>query len=136
MKKVYTIDGSSVKMEDYKKTSKNSGNTTCEFYMHHDEDTGMLVKRIIFKEGSVTPWHYHHCAHGIYVLSGTLVTDQGSFGKDSFVWWEEGTRGYHGAEVGDCEGVFITNKPFDIVYLEQEELLPEEDLKYVIHHPE
>ncbi len=136
MKKVYTIDGAQVNMNDYEKRSLNSGNVTCEFYMHHDEENGMMVKRIIFRPGNITPWHYHHCGHGMYVLRGTLYTDQGAFGKDSFVWWEEGTRGYHGAKDEEVEAVFITNKPFDIVYLEEQELTPDEDVEYVIHRPE
>jgi quercetin dioxygenase-like cupin family protein len=43
-----------------------------------DPDTGMEVFKAIYKAGSMNRWHTHPCAHGIYVLEGTLVTHQGS----------------------------------------------------------
>jgi anti-sigma factor ChrR (cupin superfamily) len=34
--------------------------------------------------------HRHNCAHGIYVLEGTLKTHAGPFRPGSFVWFPEG----------------------------------------------
>lgn len=83
----------------------------------NDDDTGMLVKYAVYFAGTVTPEHTHHCAHGMYVVSGTLHTSFGDYGPGSFVWFPEGIAAFHGAgEKEDAECVFITNKPFDIIY--------------------
>jgi anti-sigma factor ChrR (cupin superfamily) len=85
-----------------------------------DPDTGMQVLKLIYRAGFTNPWHTHPCAHGIYVLSGTLSTHQGDFGAGSFVWFPEGGIMQHGAtDDGDCTFLFITNKPFDIHYPDQ-----------------
>ena len=63
------------------------------------------------------PWRTHPCAHGIYVLEGTLTTHQSEYGPGSFVWFPEGGKMQHGASVdGDATLLFFTNKPFDIHY--------------------
>ena len=43
-----------------------------------DPDTGMQVLKLIYRAGFTNPWHTHPCAHGIYVLEGTLKTHQGN----------------------------------------------------------
>jgi quercetin dioxygenase-like cupin family protein len=86
-----------------------------------DPDTGMQVFKITYEAGWVNPWHRHPCAHGIYVLDGSLVTHQGTFGTGSFVWFPEGGIMEHGATAdGDCTFLFITNKPFDIEYVDKD----------------
>ena len=82
-----------------------------------DPDTGMTAQLIKYEAGFINPWHTHNCAHGIYVLSGTLRTHKGEFPAGSFVWLPEGMTMYHGAtEEQDAVILFITNKPFDIHY--------------------
>lgn len=82
-----------------------------------DPDTGMEVSKVVYKAGFTNPEHYHHCAHGMYVLEGTLFTHQGEYPAGSFVWFPEGGSMYHGATAErDCVFLFITNKPFDINY--------------------
>ena len=82
-----------------------------------DPDTGMSCQVIRYKAGFINPWHTHNCAHGMYVLSGTLRTHKGEFPAGSFLWLPEGMEMYHGAtEEADCDVLFITNKPFDIRY--------------------
>jgi quercetin dioxygenase-like cupin family protein len=82
-----------------------------------DPDTGMQVLKLIYRAGFTNPWHTHPCAHGIYVLDGTLETHGGTFGAGSFVWFPEGGIMEHGAgKDSDCTFLFITNKPFDIHY--------------------
>lgn len=82
-----------------------------------DPDTGMEVMKLIYRAGFTNPWHTHNCAHGIYVLDGTLTTHRGSYGPGSFVWFPEGGSMHHGASAEkDCTMLFITNKPFDIHY--------------------
>jgi anti-sigma factor ChrR (cupin superfamily) len=86
-----------------------------------DPDTGMQVLKIIYRAGWTNPWHSHSCAHGIYVLEGSLTTHQGTYGPGSFVWFPEGGIMEHGASAdGDCTFLFITNKPFDIHYVDKE----------------
>ena len=86
-----------------------------------DPDTGMFVRYYCYHAGTVTPLHTHPCSHGMFVLSGTLVTNKGSFGPGSFVWFEEGCEATHGAsDEEDLIALFITNKPFDIHYVDQE----------------
>jgi quercetin dioxygenase-like cupin family protein len=82
-----------------------------------DPDTGMSCMLLRYDAGFIKPWHTHDCAHGMFVLSGTLRTHEGDFGPGSFVWFPEGMTMYHGAtEDSDCLLLFITNKPFTIRY--------------------
>ena len=104
---------------EYEHVSRNTGNLTYEQYLVNDEETGMYVKFIRYPKGTVTPKHDHACAHGMYVLAGTLVTDNGSYPPGSFVWFPEGDIMMHGAsDDADCDCIFITNKTFTINYLD------------------
>lgn len=83
-----------------------------------DPDTGMEIKMVRYPAGFTNPLHTHHCAHGMYVLKGTLKTHEGSYGPGSFLWFPEGMAMEHGTTAeGDVVILFITNKPFDIHYL-------------------
>jgi ChrR Cupin-like domain len=46
-----------------------------------------MVVKMVYRAGFINPWHSHSCAHGIYVLEGTLDTHQGQFPAGSFVWF-------------------------------------------------
>ena len=82
-----------------------------------DPETGMEIRLVRYPAGVINPQHTHPCAHGMYVLEGTLVTHQGSFGPGSFVWFPEGEVMEHGASAdGDVTVLFVTNKPFRIDY--------------------
>jgi quercetin dioxygenase-like cupin family protein len=82
-----------------------------------DPDTGMSVQMIRYDAGFMNPKHRHNCAHGIFVLEGTLQTHVGTFGPGSFVWFPEGIYMEHGATPDAAvTTIFITNKPFDIRY--------------------
>lgn len=83
-----------------------------------DSDTGMIIKKIIYPAGCMIPPHTHDCAHGIYVIRGILVTDDGEFKPGDFIWWEEGVEMEHGAGDEDVELLFITNKPLNMNYLD------------------
>jgi quercetin dioxygenase-like cupin family protein len=86
-----------------------------------DPDTGMEIKLLRYPAGFTTTWHTHPCAHGMYVLEGTLVTHAGTFGPGGFVWFPEGMRMEHGATAQtDVVMLFITNKRFDIHFLAEE----------------
>lgn len=87
-----------------------------------DQDTGMEVRLVRYPAGIINPLHTHPCAHGMYVLQGTLVTHAGSYKPGTFVWFPEGEAMEHGASAdGDVVVVFITNKPFRIDYIDKDE---------------
>ncbi len=80
-----------------------------------DPDTGMEIRLVRYPAGLINTRHTHPCAHGMYVLEGTLVTHVGRHGPGCFVWFPEGTEMEHGASAdGDVTVLFITNKPFAI----------------------
>jgi quercetin dioxygenase-like cupin family protein len=83
-----------------------------------DPDTGMEVRLVRYPAGVINVRHTHPCAHGMYVLEGTLVTHKGEFGPGTFVWFPEGEVMTHGASAdGDVVVVFVTNKAFRIDYV-------------------
>ncbi len=83
-----------------------------------DPDTGMEVRLVRYPAGVMNTRHTHPCAHGMYVLDGTLATHAGRFGPGSFLWFPEGMVMEHGATPeADVTVLFITNKPFEIHYL-------------------
>ena len=86
------------------------------------EDEGIMINFSRYPAGYYKTPHRNHCSHGIYVISGKLRTDEGVFGPGSFVWHSEGSLARHGAtDDEDCVFLFITNKPFDIIYVNAEE---------------
>ena len=86
-----------------------------------DQDTGMEIRLLRYPAGFTATWHTHACAHGMYVLEGILVTHAGSYGPGWFVWFPEGMRMEHGASAHtDVVVLFITNKKFDIRFVEKE----------------
>jgi len=85
--------------------------------LHIDQETGMEIRLVRYPAGVINPRHTHPCAHGMYVLEGTLVTQDGSFAPGTFVWFPEGQVMEHGATAqADVVVLFITNKPFQIHY--------------------
>ncbi len=46
-----------------------------------DPETGMEIRLVRYPAGIVNPRHTHPCAHGMYVLEGTLVTHEGPTGR-------------------------------------------------------
>ena len=74
-----------------------------------DPDTGMEVRLVRYPAGVINVRHTHPCAHGMYVLEGTLVTHAGRYGPGCFVWFPEGTVMEHGASAdGD---VTVSSSP-------------------------
>jgi len=96
------------------------GRTMHRKLLVQDPDTGMEVRMVRYPAGYVTPWHTHPCAHGMYVLEGTLLTDKGRHGPGSFLWFPEGTAAEHGATPeAAVVALFITNKKFAIQYVDK-----------------
>ena len=83
-----------------------------------DPDTGIEIRLVRYPAGVVNPLHTHPCAHGMFVLEGTLLTHQGRFGPGNFVWFPEGEKMEHGASAErDLVVLFMTNKPFEVHYV-------------------
>jgi quercetin dioxygenase-like cupin family protein len=83
-----------------------------------DPESGAEIRLVKYPAGVINSRHVHTCAHGMYVLEGTLVTQDGRFGPGNFVWFPAGMEMEHGATAeSDVVVVFITNRKFDITYL-------------------
>ena len=114
-KKIIAVDANARPWEE--RFNEPTGKTMYRKELYIDPETGMEVRMVKYPAGFVNPLHIHHCAHGMYVLEGTLVTNDGQYGAGSFVWFPEGNVMEHGASAdGDVTVLFITNKPFDIHY--------------------
>lgn len=98
--------------------SEQLGRTLYRKNLITDPDTGMEVRLVRYPAGVINKLHTHPCAHGMYVLDGTLVTNAGVYGPGHFVWFPEGMAMEHGASAeSDVTVLFITNKKFEIHYL-------------------
>jgi len=113
--KLLAIDTNQMPWEE--RPNEKIGRPTYRKNLMEDPDTGMEVRLVKYPAGIVNPLHTHPCAHGMYVLEGTLVTHDGSFGPGHFVWFAEGSLMEHGATATqDVVVLFITNKRFEIHY--------------------
>jgi len=93
------------------------GKTLYRKELYTDPETGMEIRLVRYPAGVINPWHTHPCGHGMFVLEGTLVTHQGSFGAGTFVWFPEGQPMQHGASAeGDLTLLFVSNKHFRMDY--------------------
>jgi quercetin dioxygenase-like cupin family protein len=76
---------------------------------------GMVVNISKYPKGYHLPWHKHSCAHGMYVIKGSMETNMGTVRAGDLVWWPAGVEMKHGATMNeDCEFLFVTNAPYDI----------------------
>jgi quercetin dioxygenase-like cupin family protein len=115
-KQLLAIDTNSLPWEE--KYNEHLGRSLFRKNLVTDEETGMEVRMVRYPAGVINKLHTHPCAHGMYVLEGTLSTHAGSFGPGYFVWFPEGLAMEHGATAeGDVTVLFITNKAFEIHYL-------------------
>jgi quercetin dioxygenase-like cupin family protein len=113
--KVISIDSNALPWEE--RPNEKIGRSLYRKNLIVDPDTGMEVRLVRYPAGAVNPAHTHPCAHGMYVLEGTLVTHEGEYGPGSFVWFPEGSVMEHGATAqADVTVLFITNKSFEIHY--------------------
>jgi quercetin dioxygenase-like cupin family protein len=109
------IDANSLPWEE--RFNEKIGRSLYRKNLFTDPETGTEIRLVRYPAGIINPRHTHPCAHGMYVLEGTLVTHEGRFGAGSFVWFPEGETMEHGAAAEqDVIVLFITNKPFEIHY--------------------
>ena len=115
--KPIAIDTSTVEWEE--RFNEKLGRSLFRKNLFEDAETGMEIRLVRYPAGVVNPWHTHPCAHGMYVLEGTLATNAGTFGPGTFVWFPEGSVMQHGATAeADVTVLFVTNKPFRIDYVQ------------------
>ena len=113
--KMLTIDTNALPWEE--RFNEKIGRALYRKNLIEDPDTGMEVRLVKYPAGVVNPRHTHPCAHGMFVLEGTLLTQEGEYSPGSFVWFPEGMVMEHGATAErDVVVLFITNKPFEIHY--------------------
>ncbi len=112
----FSLDTNAMPWED--RFNEKLGRARYRKSLFTDPDTGMEIRLVRYPAGVINPAHTHPCAHGMFVLEGTLVTHKGSYGPGSFVWFPEGEVMEHGASAeGDVVVVFITDKHFRIDYV-------------------
>ena len=73
--KLIAVDATAKPWED--RFNEPTGKTMFRKELYYDSDTGMEVRMVRYPAGFTNPLHIHHCAHGMYVLEGTLVTREG-----------------------------------------------------------
>lgn len=113
--KLLAIDTQALRWEE--RFNEKIGRSLYRKVLIDDAETGMEVRLVRYPAGVINPKHTHPCAHGMYVLEGTLVTHEGEYGPGNFVWFPEGLVMEHGAsDKGDTTVLFITNKHFEINY--------------------
>lgn len=89
--------------------------------LHLDEATGMQINYINYPAGFTTDTHTHPSAHGLFVLSGQLKSNDEYFGPGTMVWYEEGCIAEHGATAHeDLICLQISNKDFSIEYRQKD----------------
>ena len=119
----YSIDTNTMPWEEYYVEELKAGFPMQGLMI--DPDTGVSIAKIRYPAGFTNDWHRHNCAHGMYVLEGTLQTHAGAFGPGSFVWFPQGMEMQHGATPeSDVTLLFITNKAFDIRYRSEDAAQP------------
>jgi len=116
---MYAIDTAAAPWEE--RFNEKIGRSLFRKTLYTDPETGAEIRLVRYPAGVINPRHTHPCGHGMYVLEGTLVTHNGTFGPGSFVWFPEGEVMEHGASAeADVVVLFITDKTFRIDYLAAE----------------
>lgn len=113
---IIAIDTAALPWEE--RWNEHLGKTLYRKNLIEDPETSMEVRVVKYPAGVINTRHTHSCAHGMYVLEGTLVTHAGRFGPGYFVWFPTGIEMEHGATAEtDVIVLFITNRKFDIHYV-------------------
>lgn len=82
-----------------------------------DPSTGEVEMLVRYPAGQINPEHVHQFGHGMYVLQGKLVSNHGTFGPGTFVWFPGGEPVSHGAGPDeDVTVVFTTHDGLKIDY--------------------
>lgn len=85
--------------------------------LFHDQSSGEVEMLVRYPAGQINPEHTHPYGHGMYVLQGKLVSNRGTFGPGTFVWFPAGEVVSHGAGPDeDVTVVFTTHDGLTIDY--------------------
>jgi len=88
--------------------------------LFRDPRSGYMVMLVRYPAGQVNPSHSHPVGHGMYVLSGSLVTHRGTFGPDTFVWFPSREVMWHGAGSDeDLVALFMAARDLHTEYVRQ-----------------
>lgn len=129
---VHSFFDEDIDIKKYSHRQSTTGNLLYEFYYHVDDHNG-LAKKLVYPKGFRIPWHWHHCGHGFYILKGSLVTSAGTYKPGDFVWFDAGTKQWHGAgEDEDLVVIFVTDGACDMNYLNPE-FVKDADLTDGVH---
>ena len=86
--------------------------------LSHANDHGNVLMLVRYPAGKLNPGHVHTVGHGMYVLSGELVTHRGTFGPNTFVWFPANEVMWHGAgPTEDLVVLFSTGSGMDTRYV-------------------
>lgn len=93
------------------------------------DEIGGCVFIIDYPSDHVSEWHDHEFSHAVYVLEGIFCNQaqqdktENYYAPGSFIFSPKGQIMRHGSAKGQhCKGVFITEKPFDLRYLSDNEI--------------
>lgn len=82
---------------------------------------GMSIVMNRYPAGFTTERHRHPAAHGFYVLSGQIRSNDEYYGPGTMIWYEEGCIAEHGANAyEDLICLQISNKHFSMEYMDRE----------------
>lgn len=82
----------------------------------HTREISMLVR---YPAGQINPPHTHPVGHGMYVLQGKLVTNRGTFGPGTYLWFPPDQVFSHGAGPDeDVVVLFLTHEGMTIHYVQ------------------
>jgi len=84
-------------------------------FLYNDVNSGEVAMLVRYPAGQMMPPHTHSHGHGIYVLSGKLVTTKGTYGPGNFVWFPANEVVSHGASPDeDVVYLFLRHEDMDI----------------------
>jgi quercetin dioxygenase-like cupin family protein len=87
-------------------------------FLYKDVNNGQVAMLVRYPAGQIMPAHLHSHGHGMYVLSGHLVTDRGTYGPGTFVWSPANEVISHGAPPDeDVVVLFLRHEDMDIHFM-------------------
>ena len=88
-------------------------------FLYNDVNSGQVAMLVRYPAGQMMPPHVHSHGHGIYVLSGKLVTNRGTYGPGTFVWFPANEVVSHGASPDeDVVYLFLRHEDMDIQFVD------------------
>ncbi len=88
-------------------------------FLYNDANSGEVAMLVRYPAGQMMPPHMHSYGHGIYVLSGKLVTHRGTYGPGTFVWFPADEVVSHGASPDeDVVYLFLRYEDMDIRFVD------------------